>query len=302
MTHTPQPPVLFDGQQDAGKTSTARYLLSFVDPVPGDRGRSLPTEEREWKAAVAWSRVVLVDNLSRLNAVSSDLLCRVATGGEAVSRALYTDDGSHSSNLHVPVWITAVDPGILRGDLASRMIRIEMEPITEANRLAESELKDKQEAARPYIMRGLLNLTSQIMGEWPSVPKDRLPHRMGDFAIAVRCIDRILSTTGERRLREEAQDLASTVVEGDTLAQLILLMFKRGMNPKGPVTASDLLKTLRRLDEDEMSFGDDKDMPRTPRALSGRLKRVEPALKAAHGVTIAHRRSNGIRTIEITKK
>ncbi|MEK8107429.1 hypothetical protein NKG94_23930 [Micromonospora sp. M12] len=41
----------------------------------------------------------------------SDLLCRVATGGELTTRELYTNDGAHVSDLLVPVWLTSIDSG-----------------------------------------------------------------------------------------------------------------------------------------------------------------------------------------------
>ncbi|MDN5918673.1 MAG: hypothetical protein L0I76_26850 [Pseudonocardia sp.] len=309
MTDTPQPVVTLTGPQDSGKTSTGRYLLSYVDPTTGARGRSLPADEREWKAAVAHSRAVLVDNLSGLDAESSDMLCRVATGGEAASRQLYTDDASHVSNLHVPVWLTTIDPGALRGDLASRMVKVELTPLNEGSRLAESELSARQEAIRPQVMRGLLWLAVQVLAAWPGIDKAGLAHRMGDFAIAVRCVDQVLGTTGEKRLAVDAQDLAADVVDASPLALAVVELLTPdpvhgGVKmPPRRVTAGELLELLdkARADADpwRTGRGTEKGWPRTPKILSAALTRIEPALRQAHGIAVERTKSNGTKYVRL---
>lgn len=309
MTRTPQPVVLFTGTEDSGKTSTARYLLSYVDPTTIERGRGLPTDERQWKAAVSASRPVLIDNLSGLNADSSDLLCRVATGGEASTRAMYTDDSAHSSNLHVPVWLTAIDPGALRSDLASRMVTAELAALTEDTRLAESELAAKQEEIRAGVTRGLLWLASQVMREWPTIDKTKLPTRMGDFGIAVRCIDKILGADGESRLRADVQDLAAKVVESNILAQAVVAAVTPNADgtvlcPPRRMTPTELLQVLYGvrgyvMDGDRPS--DSKAFPKTPGVLSAQLKRIAPALRKGHGILYEFGSSNGARWVKITR-
>lgn len=312
MTETSQPIVTFTGVEDGGKTSTARYLLSFVDPVTISRGRSLPADEREWKAAVAYSRAVLVDNLSSLDANASDLLCRVATGGEAASRALYTDDEAHVSNLYVPVWLTTIDPGALRGDLASRMVKVELVALHEGTRLAESELAARQEKIRPQVTRGLLWLVVEVLKAWPDIDKSRLGHRMGDFAIAVRCIDSILKTEGEKRLTADSQDLAVDVVDASPLALAVVKLFERDPStgavlcPPGKITAAELLEVLdkARANADPwrtVPQSNDRAWPRTPKILSAALTRIEPALRKSHGIVVERGRTGSSRWMQLHK-
>lgn len=311
MTDTPQPITLFTGHQDSGKTSTARYLLSYVDPTSIKRGRTLPADLKEWKAAVSATRVVLVDNLSGLNAEASDLLCQVSTGGEASARKLHTDDDVHISNLHVPVWLTAIDPGALRGDLASRMVKVELNPLTEATRLAESDLAVAQDEIRPTVTRGLLWLAHQVMARWDDTDRTNLGHRMGDFATALRIIDGILGTTGEKRLAADSRDLAADVIEGSVLGQAVLALFERDPHtggilcPPGKVSGAVMLELLQRVvsraDEPWQIAGGSKSLPKTPGVLSAQLKRIAPALKLAHGITYDHGKSNGSRWIQITR-
>lgn len=309
MTGTAQPIVLLVGAQDAGKTSTGRFLLSLVDPVINERGGSMPRDEREWKARVSGSRVVLIDNLSTITAEQSDLLCKISTGGEASSRALYTDDDAHISNLKVPVWLTSIDPGVLRNDLASRIAPLELEALTAVKRIAESELAAVQNAARPTVTRGLLWLMTQVLALWPDINKDRLEHRMGDFAIIVRCIDKILGTEGARRLVEHAHDLAEDVIDGDPVAQIIVKLIEKaeggGAKPPANVTTDALLERCSALRQEASGLGyhaGDKSWPRTPKVFSSRLMRVEPALLKAHGIRIERRKSNGQRLLSVYRE
>lgn len=53
LTGVAQPVVYVTGPQDSGKTETARFLLSLIDPVTTERGGSLPSREEEWKARLS---------------------------------------------------------------------------------------------------------------------------------------------------------------------------------------------------------------------------------------------------------
>jgi hypothetical protein len=308
MTGTAQPVVLLVGPQDAGKTSTGRFLLSLVDPTTNERGGTMPKDEREWKARVSNTRVVLVDNLSTITAETSDLLCKVATGGEATSRALYTDDDAHISNLKVPVWLTSIDPGVLRNDLASRIVPTELEALTAGRRVAESELAAQQDAARPTITRGLLWLMSEVLKLWPDIDKQSLEHRMGDFAILVRCIDKILGTEGSKRLVEHSRDLAEDVIDGDPIGQILVKLVEKaeaaGDDLPTDVTSEALLERCNTLRQQTTGIGyhaGDKSWPRTPKVFSSRLMRVEPALLKAHGIKIVRRKSNGQKLLSVQR-
>ena len=296
MTGVPQPIVLLTGGEDSGKTATARFLLSLIDPVTNQRGGGLPADEREWKARAGKSRVVLVDNLSRITSEASDLLCRVASGGEAITRTLYTDDGAHTSDLLLPVWLTSIDPGVLRGDLASRIVPIELGPLSEQGRINELDLAMRQDLVRQQITGALLKLTSAVLRLWSDVDRKMLPHRMGDFAIVLRCIDIHLGTRGEERLREHSRSLAEDVVAADPVGQTILAMIK-GALPGGAaqkaftepgITAAELLTILGNWH----AVGNlDRSWPRTPRILSANLARIEAALLKSHGIRIERSRS-----------
>jgi hypothetical protein len=309
LTGLPQPVVLITGPADAGKTTTARYLLSLVDPVTHQRGGSLPEKEDEWKARIGQARVVFIDNSSHITAKTSDLMCRVATGGELTKRELYTDDGAHVSDLLIPIWLTSIDSGVLRGDLQSRIVPIELEAINETDRLVLSDLETEQEQAWPAITRGLLDLTDQVVAALPAVDRSKLVHRMTDFNLVLRCVDEILGTTGEARLAGQSAELARDVLDADPIALALLhLVDDPATNYIGDriteerlaagITAEDLLEQMNRATPvDKRGQG----WPSTPKVLSSRLRTIAPAMLQARDIRIEFGRTKKARSVRVFK-
>lgn len=304
LTGVSQPIVYFTGPQDAGKTEAARFLLRIVDPVSiTERGGALPANEQDWKARVRAYRCVMIDNASRVTRSQSDTLCKVATGGEAVTRTLYSDDSPHVSDLQVPVWLTSIGVGALAGDLGSRLVKLELAPLDVSSRMALTDLREAQTLALPGITRALLDLAVQILAALPVIDRTRLTHRLTDFELTLRCIDKVLGTSGAKRLTEVADDLAADVIDADPVAQALL----RGIETPevdrpllGEHTAADLLAKLRL--HAAMLHMDGPTWPRTPALLSSHLRRIAPALKADQGITVSPRKSNGRKIITVSRE
>lgn len=300
LTGVSQPIVFLTGPQDAGKTEAARLLLRLVDPVTiAERGGSLPAREEDWKSRVAAFRCVLVDNASTITPAQSDILCKVATGGEATTRTLYTDDTAHVSDLQVPVWLTSVGVGALRNDLQSRMVRVELGALNAERRVALSDLRAAQNAALPAITRALLDLAVNVLRAWGNIDRTGLSHRLTDFLLVLRCVDVVLGTRGVERLEEVADALAGDVIDGDPVAQAVLRGIEFPLVDKpvtGERTATELLRTLT-WHADQLRISGSS-WPKTPEQLSQSLQRVTPAL-AARGVHVTFRRTKHARLINI---
>lgn len=286
LTAIPQPIVLVSGPRDSGKTSTARFLLSLVDPTTHVRGGGLPAKEAGWKAAANTARVQLIENLGHVEPATSDILCRVASGGEITSRKLYSDDTAHVTSLQIPVWLTSVDPGVLREDLASRIVNLALQPLDAGNRLAESELKARQDAARPKLTRFLLDLLVRVLDALPNQTSAGLTHRMGDFELILRCLDDLLDSDGAARLHEQALELAASVLEADPIAQAVIRYADHELPEPGEAiqcTPTDLLRDLTALNEHAAWA---RGWPRSPGVLSTHLARIAPTLEETHGVRV----------------
>lgn len=287
LTDVPQPIVLVTGPRDSGKTSTARFLVSLVDPTTIPRGGGLPANEAGWKAAANTARVQVLDNVGHINADTSDLLCRVSSGGEITTRALYTDDTPHVTWLQAPVWITSVDPGVLREDLASRFVTLPLEPLNASTRLAESELQRRQDQARPRLTRALLDLMVDVLGQLPQLPSTGLTHRMGDFERVLRCVDQLLATDGVARLGEQSLDLAADVLDSDPIAQAFIRFCRHEVPDAGDSREFSPTKLKQGLSE---RAADDaarsRSWPRSPGVVTSHLTRIAPTLETVHRIRV----------------
>lgn len=289
----PQPILLWSGPRDSGKTMAARFLLSVIDPTTHTRGGGMPPNEQAWKAQANTAKVVLVDNAGHITPAMSDILCRVSTGGELTTRALYTDDTAHVTDLLIPVWLTSVDAGVLREDLATRVVKIELTPLDPEVRLAETELVRRQEAARPLITRFLLDLLVEVLSWLPEQPTGGLKTRMGDFEQIVRCVDDILGTRGSDRLGVMGLELGEDVLASDPVAQALIKgtgdrrrgdYFEEMADLLGEWTPAGLLTALTLHASDQVARS--QAWPRTAGVLTSHLNRIAPTLEQVHGIRV----------------
>lgn len=263
-------------------------------PSPGDVGIGPRTCDEQL------GRDVLAAPLSGLNAESSDLLCRVATGGEAASRALYTDDASHVSNLYVPVWLTTIDPGALRGDLASRMVKASLVALDEDR--PPGRVRAEREAGGRPLADHPRSAVARLAGHARVAGRRQEPTRPPHGRLRDRAPVRRQDPRYDGRLAADAQDLADDVVDASPLALAIVELLTldprtgKARAPDGPVTAAELLallESVRNPDGWHATPGD-RTWPRTPKILSAALTRIEPALrKSRHRIVIERGRSNG---------
>ena len=113
--------------------------------------------------AAQGSWVVGLDNLSHVPDWLSDSLCRAATGDGDVRRALYTDAGLAVFAFRRCVLLNGIDVGALRGDLADRLLKINLDRIEEDARAEETELDRQWAADYPIILGNLLTLAGDTI-------------------------------------------------------------------------------------------------------------------------------------------
>lgn len=266
------PIALLTGEQGSGKTTAARLLVELVDPSPSPV-RSCPRDVEAWVLSASGSWVVALDNLSGVSGWLSDALCRAVTGDALVRRSLYTDGDLSVTALRRVVLLTAIDAGAIRGDLADRLLTIELERIEPAKRLAESDLLARWVAQRPATLGALLDLGAQVMAVLPSIKRDRWP-RMADFARVLAALDEVTGWSSLATYEAMAGRLAEDVIDADPVASAVRVLAE---DAPWQGTAGELLATLN------LARGDDrapKGWPTTPRAMSGALRRCAPSLRA----------------------
>jgi len=266
----PVPVLALTAEQGCAKSWQTRLLVSLADASDCPL-RTAPKDIESWTIAAAASRVVALDNLSKIEPWLSDALCRGVTGDGLVKRALYTDQDVSVIAFRRAILINGITLGNLRGDLADRLIRVGLERISDADRQDETALAAKWEAIHPAALGGLLNLAAGVLGRLPEVRLDGHP-RMADFARVLAAVDAELRTDGLAGYLAQRESLSAEVVEGDAVATAVSAWAGKLAEP-WTGTAAQLEELIR------PPYADDY-WPRSARAMAARLVRCAPALRA----------------------
>src|SRR5262249_44277999 len=132
--------------------------------------------------AAKGQHVLAFDNVSGLPDWLSDALCRLATGGGAGKRRLYTDEDEVLFSGRRLVALNGIEDVAIRADLVDRAVMLALEPIPETARRDEKELDRDLALAAPRILGALLDGVVAGLRDLTTVT---IPHkpRMIDFAL-----------------------------------------------------------------------------------------------------------------------
>jgi hypothetical protein len=275
------PILMVSGEQGSAKTTALRTLVNLVDPSPAPT-RTAPRDVGAWGAAASASWVCGLDNVSTIPEWFSDALCRAVTGDGLVSRALYTDGDVAVLSFRRVLAMTSIDAGSLRGDLAERLLPVELERIDPTERRSATEVGERAAQVAPEVLAGLLDRLADVLVELPRVRTRELP-RLADFARVLHALDAVTGWDTVADYADTASDIAAAVVEADPLAVRVLWLLNRDGKFEG--TADELLRMLT------PEFPP-RDWPKAPQSLSARLKRSAPALRE-QGITVEFTRGTG---------
>jgi hypothetical protein len=295
----PYPLLAISGEQGSAKTVLSKMLKALVDPNAAPV-RALPREERELMIAANNGHLLAFDNLSSLPAWLSDALCRLASGGSFAVRQLYTDDDETLFQASRPLLVNGIEEVITRPDLADRSIFLTLPSFANAQRQSERKLWRQFELARPRILGALLDLVAHGLRTLPGIGPDRLP-RMADFALWAAACETAVWPAGTfgRGYDANRRSAIEGIIDADPVAACVRkLMAERG---SWTGSAADLVQAGGSRNHDGISR-DGSGWPKNPRALAGRLRRAQAALRAL-GIDIKFSREGraGNRLILIRK-
>jgi hypothetical protein len=280
------PLLLVTGLQGSGKSTAAELAAGVVDPSAAPL-QSPPTDPERWVLCASGSWVTVLDNLSGVPGWLSDSLCRAVTGDGRVARQLYSDSALSVVAIRRCVVLTAIDAGALRGDLAERLLTVELERIRPDKRRTDTELRAAYSDMHPRVLGALLDLLARVLDVLPTVELPLLP-RMADFARVLAAVDRATGWQSFDTYSVQGDSLAADVVAADVVASAVVELMAE--QPTWTGTPTQLLDKLTR-----QTFPDDrrrpgKDWPGKPAQLTTALKRCSVQL-AAVGVSVEHGQS-----------
>ncbi len=212
----PVPAPFLTGPQGAGKSTGGRMLVRVIEGMSGDLRRA-PKDEENMITAVAAGWVTALDNLSHLPPDLSDLMCCIVTGAESIKRALFTDGDVVRSRYRRPMLLTGIDVGVIRPDLAERLLPLRL--VRPRVRRTEAELWAEYAEILPVVLGSLLDLTVKVRAAQADTPTDL---RMADFAHLCAQLDAATGFGSLAAYRASLDDLNDDVIEGDLLAQTVL--------------------------------------------------------------------------------
>nr|WP_203645614.1 ATP-binding protein [Streptomyces sp. SID14478] len=291
----PVPAPFLTGPQGAGKSTGGRMLIRIVEGMSGDLRRA-PKDEENLIAAVSAGWVTALDNLSHMTPDLSDAMCCIVTGAENVKRALFTDGDVFRVGYRRPLLLTGIDVGVIRPDLAERLLPLRLE--RPKVRRTEAELWTEYAEVLPVVLGSLLDLTVKVRSVKAETPTDL---RMADFAHLCAQLDAATGFGVLAAYRASLDDLNDDVIEGDLLAQTVLRhaeTLSTGMAQR--MTSTEWLHLLSGLYNGDGLRPLPKGWPTTGKVLSDRLKRLQPTL-AARGVLIDSGRTNTGRYLEMIR-
>ena len=259
----PHPVLGIFGEQGTGKTTAQKMIVMAIDPGPVPT-RKPPRDPESWVTAAAGSWLVGLDNLSDVRPWLSDSICRAVTGEGDVRRKLYTD-GEHSIfAFRRCICLNGIDLGATRGDLAERMLPINLERIPESRRQTEESLWPNWRRSHSRILGAILDLASQVLSVLHSVELASKP-RMADFARIVAAVDVVTGTDGLKHYLTKQGSMAADSLAGDAFILAVLeLRYFDG-------TSAEL---LQRVTPEKPP----RNWPGNPRAVTTRLRRHAPSM------------------------
>jgi putative DNA primase/helicase len=200
-------------------------------------------------------------------------------------RSLYTDADEFIFDGKRPIVLNGIDELASRADLLDRSVLLELPVIRKY--VSEEEFWRKFDAAYPQILGALLDVAAGTLQRLPKVKLADQP-RMADFALLGTAVESVLglpSGTFRRAYSLNRQNAMAVALEACPYASQISELATKSWQG----SATKLLKKLDGMVDEETRRR--RSWPKSPKALSGMLRRLSPALRTA-GVEIEFDRDN----------
>ncbi|MEZ8790192.1 ATP-binding protein [Vibrio splendidus] len=270
----PYPILMIQGEKGTGKSFFCNNVLRGLLDPSAVSAMAFP-KQSDFVLTINGMSLVVIDNLRSLTKRQSDLLCTVATKGTMTKRTLYKTAEVTMFELHSPLVLNGIHDFVKESDLASRCLRVNLEPMKKGNRRPEQELKADLEASMPEIFGALLTLASQALAILPDV---EVIHeaRMMDYAKWIGALERVWKLPEGKLQKVYEKNVESLMASGmvdDSLTIALTSMVKKLGDKAWKGKPSQLLSKLQEHEDSQY-------LPKGAAALSAKIKGQESSLNA----------------------
>jgi len=276
----PFPIIIIQGEQGSAKSTFSHVIRMLIDPSSAPL-RSAPKNERDLMISAQNGWMLVFDNLSKITQEMSDNLCRLSTGAGYSTRKLYSNAEEIIFQATRPICLNGITEFATKPDLLSRSLIFKLPTIPSNKRKEENIFLVELDEAAPRILGLLLNGVSAALKNLPNTNLTE-PPRMGNFAKFATAAEEAYgwSTGSFMEAFKNNQEIGfESSIESDPVALAILDWEVDSWWG----TATKLLGELEKYAPDSTTHS--QFWPKTASALSGKLRRLAPTLRAV-GVSI----------------
>ena len=259
------PILMLGGGQGTGKTTAATMIVGVLDASDAPT-RTQPREPETYALTIAAAWTTVFDNVSKIPEWLSDALCKTVTGDAFTRRTHYSNREITVVSFRRVVVITSIDAGALRGDLADRLVLVELNKIDKVR--SETEIVNRHGEMCPRLLGAFCTLLASTLARLSGV--DLKSFRMADFARVLAAVDAVRGTGSLATYLGQGEGLADDVVESDVVGTAIRAFMATRTRWAG--TMKELLAAILPADAG-------RDFPKTPKGLGSRSRRLAPALE-----------------------
>jgi hypothetical protein len=295
------PILLLCGARGSGKSFMGRIIKRTLDPVEGNASELLVNKPKDLNYLIgllSHNAVAVLDNISRIDRETGDVLCNVVTGGVIPTRELYTTNDQVLIDIRSKLIITAINSQIFdtgAGDLAERTVSIEISR-PDANYLSEEWLNEEFETYRSEIFGAILALIQGYLKEGIPTKGAVSEFRLTTFASVGRYISNVLkmNPSFDVAYRLSQTGMCQTSLEAEPVTDFFVWFVRKYgdtdfNNSAGWGISADILfgtYFTNWMTENNKVGMTDKKFPTTSSSLLNRLKRIEPDLKKIYAITV----------------
>lgn len=285
----PYPVLILNGEQGSGKSELSRFLRDLVDPSsPAVQGP--PKDEQGLIVSAQNGHLIALDNISHIDGMISDALCRLSTGSGFAVRALHTDKDENIFEGARPILLNGIPAFAERPDLSERSIVVRLLSVEEHQRRAVAEMNEAWTLARPRILGAIFDGLSSAVKRIESTSLERMG-RMADFEQWARAgepglgFERGTISAAYSRNRRESTESS---FENDQVAVAILKFMDHAPTTLWAGTATELLGKINGFAPDNVR--DMRIWPKTAQKLANDIERGKPLLRGK-GLLVERRHS-----------